>query len=162
MSFARCRLRTVERDARVEVWGKKEKMDECKIRVEMAGEDKPDGCCCNSYEGEWSNVCYSSMEIKWLGGFGLVGIGIRVEIYKSDEGLCSGTMDGDFGVVCFDRVEGYRGTRLWEGEGVSCRGDIPGSLLSLAVQLTISAVVPWETDGESVLREACQTRASAL
>ncbi|GJW79678.1 hypothetical protein Tco_0143653 [Tanacetum coccineum] len=36
------------------------------------------------------------------------------------------------------------------------------SLLSLAVQLTVLAVVPWETDDESVLREACQTRASAL
>ncbi|GJW85881.1 retrotransposon protein, putative, ty1-copia subclass [Tanacetum coccineum] len=42
------------------------------------------------------------------------------------------------------------------------KSDIPGSLLSLAVQLTVSAVVPWETDDESVLREACQTRASAL
>ncbi|GJW65363.1 hypothetical protein Tco_0117247 [Tanacetum coccineum] len=35
-------------------------------------------------------------------------------------------------------------------------------LLSPVVQLTVSAVVHWETDGESVLREACQTRASAL
>nr|GEW17837.1 retrotransposon protein [Tanacetum cinerariifolium] len=36
------------------------------------------------------------------------------------------------------------------------------SLLSPAVQLTVLAVVPWETDGKSVLREACQTRASTL
>ncbi|GKB59307.1 serine/threonine/dual specificity protein kinase, catalytic domain-containing protein, partial [Tanacetum coccineum] len=41
----------------------------------------------------------------------------------------------------------------------SILGDIPGSLLSPAVQLTVSAVVPWETDGESVLREACVARA---
>ncbi|GJY18846.1 hypothetical protein Tco_0390337 [Tanacetum coccineum] len=42
------------------------------------------------------------------------------------------------------------------------QSDIPGSLLCPAVQLTVLAVVPWETDGESILREACQTRASAL
>ncbi|GKD47505.1 hypothetical protein Tco_1276481 [Tanacetum coccineum] len=35
-------------------------------------------------------------------------------------------------------------------------------LFSPTIQLTVSAVVPWETDGESVLREACQTRVSAL
>ncbi|GJX72144.1 hypothetical protein Tco_0309315 [Tanacetum coccineum] len=35
---------------------------------------------------------------------------------------------GLFGVVCFDRVEGYRGTSLWEGEGVSCRGTLGGGL----------------------------------
>ncbi|GJV43395.1 hypothetical protein Tco_1427931 [Tanacetum coccineum] len=35
-------------------------------------------------------------------------------------------------------------------------------LFSPTIQLTVSAVVPWETDSESVLREACQTRASSL
>ncbi|GKF16304.1 hypothetical protein Tco_0061222, partial [Tanacetum coccineum] len=29
-------------------------------------------------------------------------------------------------------------------------------------KLTVSAIVPWKTDDETVLREACQTRASAL
>nr|GEU85676.1 hypothetical protein [Tanacetum cinerariifolium] len=35
-------------------------------------------------------------------------------------------------------------------------------LLNPTVQLTVSFVVPWETNGESVLKEACQTRTSAL
>ena len=35
-------------------------------------------------------------------------------------------------------------------------------MLSPTVQITVSAVVPWETDGESVLKKACHTHASAF
>ncbi|GKG30788.1 hypothetical protein Tco_0423276, partial [Tanacetum coccineum] len=37
-------------------------------------------------------------------------------------------MDGVYGVECLCQGEGYRGTRLWEGEGVSCRGTLGGGL----------------------------------
>ncbi|GJV96413.1 probable beta-1,3-galactosyltransferase 2 isoform X1 [Tanacetum coccineum] len=53
-------------------------------------------------------------------------------------------------------------SRLKVRHSVPCIKKILCSLLSPAVQLTVLAVVPWETYGESVLRKACQTHVSAL
>ncbi|GKC93598.1 hypothetical protein Tco_1159040, partial [Tanacetum coccineum] len=43
--------------------------------------------------------------------------------------------EGKVGV--YTKVEGYRGTRLWEGEGVSCRGTLGGG----------KELKPWEMAG---------------
>ncbi|GJS87283.1 calcineurin B-like protein 4 [Tanacetum coccineum] len=65
-------------------------------------------------------------------------------------------------------VKSLYGLRKASKQGHQCSpyhytsGKVTDTLLSPAVQLTVSAVVPWETDGESVLREASQIRASAL
>ncbi|GJZ27554.1 EEIG1/EHBP1 N-terminal domain-containing protein [Tanacetum coccineum] len=75
------------------------------------------------------------------------------------------SLKGDKGVVA---VNGTRSVKFLEVVGKFgwqihiWKDDILGILLSPAVQLTVSVVVPWETDNKSVLREACQTRASAL
>ncbi|GJW79006.1 hypothetical protein Tco_0140688 [Tanacetum coccineum] len=54
---------------------------------------------------------------------------------------------------CNDGGGGSRGRWLEKAEEVNencVMGDIPSSLLSPTVQLTVSVVVPWKTDGESV------------